>query len=269
MFYKDFLGFEEEPFTLPKPDGSARIVFIKINDRQFVELFTEEPKGDGRLNHLSIYTDNADRMRDYLAAKGIKVPDAVGKGKTGNKNFTIRDPDDHGVEIVEYQPDSLTSQDAGKHMPATRVSAHLMHVGFLVGDLDRSMTFYRDVLGFTERWRGSASGTSLSWVNLQVPDGDDYAEFMLYDTLPPPDARGGKNHICLLVPDVQKAVDDLQKRAATVKYGREIRMQVGVNRRRQVNLFDPDGTRIELMEPTTIDGTPAASSSAPAPRSTP
>jgi hypothetical protein len=54
MFYKDFLGFEEEPFTLPKPDGSARIVFIKINDRQFVELFAEEPKGDGRLNHLSI-----------------------------------------------------------------------------------------------------------------------------------------------------------------------------------------------------------------------
>jgi len=31
-------------------------------------------------------------------------------------------------------------------------------------------------------------------------------------------------------------------------------------------LFDPDGTRIELMEPNTIDGQPAPSSTLPPPR---
>src|SRR6516164_10921641 len=54
-FYKDFLGFDEEPFTLKKADGSERIVFIKINDQQYLELFNEAPKSDGRLNHISIY----------------------------------------------------------------------------------------------------------------------------------------------------------------------------------------------------------------------
>ena len=266
-FYKDFLGFDEEPFTLKKRDGSERIVFIKINDRQYLELFAEEPRAGERLNHVSIYTDDADRMRAYLASKSVSVPENVGKGQTGNKNFNIKDPDDHIIEIVEYQPDSMTSKDAGQHMPDTRVSTHIMHAGFLVGDLDTSIGFYRGILGFGEFWRGSAgSGTSLSWVNMRVPEGDDYVEFMLYGKLPAPEERGTKNHVSLMVPDAQKAVDELRKRAARGAYAKEIAIQVGVNRKRQVNLFDPDGTRIELMEPVTIDGKPAPSSTAPPPR---
>ena len=265
-FYKDFLGFDEEPFTLKKADGSERIVFIKINDEQYLELFNEAPKNDGRLNHISIYTDDADRMRGYLAACGIKVPQAVGKGQTGNKNFNIKDPDDHTVEIVEYQPDSWTSRESGKHMPDTRVAAHIMHVGFLVDDLDKSMQFYDGILGFKETWRGGGSPAVLSWVNLRVPDGGDYVEFMLYSQLPPPDQRGTKNHVSLMVPDAAKAVEQLQARAARGAYGNEIKIQVGVNRKRLVNLYDPDGTRVELMEPVTIDGNPAPSSSAPPPK---
>src|SRR6202171_832497 len=183
-FYKEFLGFDEEPFTLKKSDGSERIVFIKINDQQYLELFAEDPKTDGRLNHISIYTDDADRMRSYLAAHGVKVPDRVGKGQTGNKNFNITDPDDHTVEIVEYQPDSWTTREAGKFVPATRVSDHMAHAGILVASLDQSMKFYRDILGFQEFWRGSSSGKELSWVNMRVPDGDDYIEFMLYKNPP-------------------------------------------------------------------------------------
>jgi len=37
-FYKDFLGFSE-PFKLDKPDGSLSLTFIKVNDRQYIELF--------------------------------------------------------------------------------------------------------------------------------------------------------------------------------------------------------------------------------------
>jgi len=50
-----------------------------------------------------------------------------------------------------------------------------------------------------------------------------------------------------------------------VGYDRPVEIQVGVNRKRQINLYDPDGTRIELMEPNTVDGQPAPSSTAPAP----
>src|SRR5438552_3608697 len=48
-FYKDFLGYGE-PYALKRDDGSDRIAFIKINDNQYLELFAEAPKQDGRLN---------------------------------------------------------------------------------------------------------------------------------------------------------------------------------------------------------------------------
>jgi predicted enzyme related to lactoylglutathione lyase len=66
-FYEDFLGFREA-FTLPKKDGSVRIAFIKINEQPYIEIFNESPREDGRLYHISIYTDNAEQMRDYLAS---------------------------------------------------------------------------------------------------------------------------------------------------------------------------------------------------------
>lgn len=266
-FYKDFLGYEE-PFSLKRPDGTERIAFIKINDQQYVELFAEEPPqpGLGRLNHVAFYVDNASQMRDYLAAHGTKVPDKVNKGRTGNYNFTIADPDGHGVEFVEYQPESQTGQNKGKFMPAGRISNHIMHAGILVGAVEPAMKFYRDLLGFQEFWRGSANGTELSWINLRVPDGDDYIEFMLYKDPPTPEQQGGKNHICLFSQDVQKSAAELESRPARSSYRRDIQVQVGKNQRRQANLFDPDGTRIELMEPATIDGKAAPPSHAPPPR---
>lgn len=264
-FYKDFLGYDEV-FTLKRDDGTDRIAFMKINDQQYVELFAEAPRDDDRLNHVAIYTDDAARMRDYLASRGIKVPEKVTKGRTGNYNFTITDPDGHQLEIVQYQPDSWTAHARGKFMPGGRVSAHLMHAGFLVRSLDASMKFYHEVLGFQEFWRGSASGDQLSWVNMRVPDGNDYVEFMLYKDPPTPEQRGVRNHICLETPDIQSTVTNLESRVARKSYSREIRVQTGKNRKRQANLYDPDGTRIELMEPNTIDGKPTPSSSAPPPQ---
>jgi catechol 2,3-dioxygenase-like lactoylglutathione lyase family enzyme len=273
QFYEDFLGFGE-PFTLPNQnDAGVRIAFVKINDYQYLELFTEKDRGEGRLNHISFYTDDADRMYAYLKAKGIPVlgdRGSVPKGMTGNKNFNVKDPDGHIVEIVEYQPDSWTAREKGKFLPAGRIAASILHVGVLAGDLDRSMRFYRDVLGFREFWRGGSSPRMLSWVNIKPAEGESYLELMLYDKLPEPDARGTKNHVCLVVPDAEKALAELKARAARGLYkppeGQPMEVKIGVNRKRQINLYDPDGTRIEVMEPDTVDGKPAPNSTAPPPR---
>jgi len=261
-FYKGFLGFEE-PYTLKRDDGTDRIAFIKINDDQYLELFAQAPKQDGQLNHISFFTDSAEALRAYLASRDIKVPEKVGKGQIGNSNFNVTDPDGHTVEIVQYEPGSWTRRETGKYLPETRIAGHMAHVGVTVGALDPAMTFYRDVLGFEEFWRGSSTGKTLSWVNLRVPDGGDYLEFMLYST--PPDAAqmGVRNHVCLVTPDIAKAVSTLEARRKN--YSRPIEIKIGVNGKRQANLFDPDGTRIELMEPATADGKPAPSSTAPAP----
>lgn len=264
-YYKDFLGFAE-PYDLKNADGAVGIAFIKINDYQHLELFNQPPSGDGMLNHIAFYTDNAEQLRRYLISRGIHAPAKVGKGRTGDKNFTVKDPDEHTVEFVEYQPGGWAMKGKGKDLPATRVSEHIMHIGFTVTALQRSKDFYSNILGFKEFWRGSSDDVTLSWVNLRVPDGKDYVELMLYKQLPPQDKRGGANHISLMTPEITKAVATLKSRAAGVKYTRGIEIHVGHNRRRQANFFDPDGTRAELMEPFTIDGKPAPPSKAPPPR---
>ncbi len=117
QFYEKFLGFAET-FTLPnRQGGGVRIAFVKVNDHQYIEIFTEKNRGEGQLNHISFYTEDADRMYSYLKAKGVEVmgdKGSVGKGMTGNKNFNVKDPDGHIVEIVGYQPDSWTAREYGK-----------------------------------------------------------------------------------------------------------------------------------------------------------
>jgi catechol 2,3-dioxygenase-like lactoylglutathione lyase family enzyme len=263
-FYKDFLGYGE-PFLLNKPDGSLSLTFIKINERQYVELFPGLEPGADRLNHISIETDDAEGMRAYLALKGVKVPDKVGKGRIGNSNFNVKDPDGHTVEIVQYEPAGWSIRDNGKAVGPNRISKRMMHLGIIVGAVEPAMKFYRDILGFQEAWRGSSKGTQLSWINLKVPDGEDYIEFMLYDELPAPDKRGSQHHICLEVPNMAESLAVLEKNPYRAQYTRPMEIRTGTNHKRQLNLFDPDGTRIELMEPITVDGKPAASSTAPPP----
>ena len=157
-------------------------------------------------------------------------------------------------------------QDRGKHMTDARISAHLKHIGFMVDSLDRAMRFYKDVLGFQETWRGSSSGTVLSWVNLKVLEGEEYIEFMLYRDPPTLAQLGSMNHLSLEVPDVEEAAKVLESRSARKDYGRSLVTRTGINRKRQLNLFDPDSSRVELMEPKTVDGIPSKSSTAPPPK---
>jgi lactoylglutathione lyase len=243
----------------------VRIAFIKINEDQYLELFTDPPKRDGQLSHIAFYTDSAEGMRAYLASQGVKVPAAVGKGKIGNSEFNITDPDGHTVEIVQYEPDSWTRREHGNFLPDTRISTHIPHVGVIIRALDPAMKFYGGILGFNEFWRGSSNGKILSWVNMRVPDGQDYLEMMLYSGTLDAKNLGTKNHICLVVPDIDKAVATLKSRATASAYTLPIEVKVGVNGKRQANLYDPDGTRVELMEPNTFDGKPVPPSTAPPP----
>lgn len=265
-FYCGFLGFEEIS-PLKQPDGSLFLTFIKINDRQYIELFPEREAGSQRMGHISFETEDVEAMRVYLAAKGVEVPPKVGVGRAGAINFTVKDPDGVGVEFAQYPENSVFARLRGRSMPASRVSEHVSHLGILVSSLSRSMAFYRDILGFSETWRGSRDGKTLSWVNAKVPDGDDYIELMLYSgDAPPPAERGTSDHLCLVVSDIEKTKAALEARPGRKDYTRPLEIRTGINRKRQMNLYDPDGTRTEVMEPRTIDGAAAPSSTAPAPR---
>jgi catechol 2,3-dioxygenase-like lactoylglutathione lyase family enzyme len=263
-FYGSFLGFEES-YSLKNADGSPAVTFFKINDRQYIQLSPEHEAGTDRLNHMGLLTDDAEGMRAYLAAKGYTVPAQIKKGRIGTLNFTFQDPEGHAVEVVQYTPDSWPLREKGKHLPVSRISDRMMHVGIIVTKLHDEMVFYTDVLGFTEFWRGSSTGKTLSWINLKIPEGDDYIELMLAATAAPPDQRGSAHHLCLAVPDIAASVKTLEARPARQDYPKPIEIHLGKNRKQQSNFFDPDGTRTELMEPRTIDGKPTPPSDAPPP----
>jgi catechol 2,3-dioxygenase-like lactoylglutathione lyase family enzyme len=264
-FYGDFLGFQE-PYSLKNPDGTPLMTFFKVNDHQYIELYPEHEANTDRVTHISLETDDIEALRLYLASKGVPVPDHAHKARIGNMSFDVIDPAGHKVEMVQYMPDGKTVQAYGKYMSDKRISTHMTHVGLIVTKLGPEYKFYTEILGFKETWRGSSNGSVLSWVNLKVPDGSDYVEFMLYKDEPDATHRGAAHHLCLEVPDVPAAVKTLEARPYFKIYNRPIPEHVGVNRKRQANLFDPDGTRTELMEPATIDGKPTPSSTAPPPQ---
>lgn len=265
VFYKDFMGFDE-PYDLKNADGTLSLTFIKINDQQYIELFPGYKAGEDRLRHISFYTDNAEQLRQYLKTKGVTVPDKANKVRIGNTSFNVKDSEGHTVEFTQYEPTGWTIREQGKFIGKQRISARIMHLGIIIGDVPAAMGFYHDILGFNEFWRGNARNTdTVSWINMRLPDSPDYIEFMLYANLPAPDARTSQHHICLEVPDIEKALAQLEASPARKSYTRPLEIRTGVNQRRQLNLFDPDGSRIELMEPRTVDGKPAPSSTSPLP----
>jgi len=215
------------------------------------------------MSHLCFTVDDIEAMRTYLRSKGFEVPPRNAKTRAGDYAFEIKDPDGTLVELVQTLPDGMEAKAAGKFQPDTRVSKQIYHVGFRVGNSEKAMDFYGKVLGFQETWRGGADPKELSWMNMRVPDGEDYVEFMLYRDKP--DKLGTKNHIALEVPDVAKAVAVLEALPAYKTYGKELKVATGINQKRQVNRYDPDGTRLELMEPRMVTGKPTPSSTAPPP----
>jgi len=261
-FYEDFLGYRAASAGAGK-EGPGEPVLVPVNDRQYVELRPGLPPGDDRLDHLALETDDVEAMRRYLEARGVDVPTRITQDAAGNRAFTVRDPEGHALELVQHARDGGRARKAPAG--ANPVSRRILHAGILVGDLDEATRFYGDALGFTETWRGSSSGTVLSWTNMKVPEGTDYVEFMLYAELPAPNARGTQHHLCLEVPDIEQARVRLQARPYRSSYPRTLEVRVGRNRKRQLNLFDPDGTRVELMEPDTVDGQTTPASTAPPP----
>jgi len=257
--YGEFFGYEN-PSTIRRDDGSVNLTIFKINDRQYVEIFKEREAGAPRLYHFAIETDDAEAMRLYLQSKGVKVPEKTSKGRIGNLNYFVTDPNGVICEIVQYGEGGETVANYGKHMPQTRISAHMSHVGFQCPDLDKAVAFYGDILGFKEVWRGGPDPAKVKWVHMQVPDGKETIELMLYEDDPTAERKGSMNHICLEVDDVQAAKAILDRRTYPQSCKAPSAPKYGFNKKEQINYFDPDGTRIEIMAKDTYDGVPAPSS---------
>jgi catechol 2,3-dioxygenase-like lactoylglutathione lyase family enzyme len=242
-FYGHVLGLAE-PFTLDKPTGGLMLAYFKVNDHQYVEVYPglKSPTED-RLSHIAFETTDARKLRDYLASRGVEGPATLKPGLDGNLGFEVSDPDGHTVEFVQYLPGSLHWRNFGKFLPVTRVSEHMIHVGVTVRDRAAADAFYRDILGFKLMWYGGMTDHRTDWVDMRVPEGTDWLEYMLNVHNPSPRTLGVMHHFSLGVASVPAAYKTVTERGLQGE-----KPQIGRDGKWQANLYDPNLTRVELME---------------------
>ena len=219
-------------------DKGAKCFFV--NPSQRVELIeqTATPSGD-RVDAIGIFTSDADSLRQYFLANGQQPGELVTNAPWGI-SFQIKDPEGHVLEFVQR-----TGGVAGSISGPVPQGMRIIHSGFVVKDREAMDKFYRDVLGFHVYWHGGMKDGETDWVDMQVPDGTDWIEYMLnVPANADKHTLGVMNHIALGVPDVRAAAEQLKKNGEKLTE----EPKIGRDGKWQLNLYDPDQTRVELME---------------------
>ena len=239
--YATFLGLA--PADTVEPGETQRFV---VGTQWVGYSPAPDPKLANRLNHVAFRTQDCEGLRAYLKGKGVDVPSTITKGKNGS-SFLVKDPEGNSVEFV--QPGS---QMAAPVASADPVSRRMIHAGYVVHDKAAEDKFYLDILGFRPYWHGGMNPARMDWVSIQVPDGTDWLEYML-NIKPDADQHtvGVMNHISLGVNDMNAAQMKLESHGW--KPSGSEHSQIGRDGKLQLNVFDPDQTRIELMEFRPVD----------------
>jgi catechol 2,3-dioxygenase-like lactoylglutathione lyase family enzyme len=244
-FYQEELGAAKEPDP-EDPNGTV----YRFSEQQFIEVLPLPAQHSiTRLDHVAFATGDAAALHDYLAAHHYGDIEAVKTGSDGSKWFFTRDPEGNRVEFYQATMRSFQASES-------LVSPRIIHVGFLVKDRAAEDRFYRDLLGFRPYWYGAMHPGKLDWVAQQVPDGHDWLEYMMTGagsdsaSAEKVDARelGVMNHFSMGVPNMEKAVTKLYADDAIRFSPRHDGPTMGKDGKWQANLYDPDGTRVELME---------------------
>jgi catechol 2,3-dioxygenase-like lactoylglutathione lyase family enzyme len=188
-----------------------RIVRMKLGDESIELTEYLAPKGrpipaDSRSNdqwfqHIAVVVSDMDNAYQQLRAHKVqhtstgpqRIPD-WNKAAAGIKAFYFKGPDGHNLELIYFPPgkgNSKWQQTNG------RLFLGIDHTAIAVSDTDRSLQFYRDVLGMKLAGESENYGTEQEHLNhvfgsrvrisgLKTPSGPG-VEFLEY--LTPRDGR--------------------------------------------------------------------------------
>ena len=216
------------------------------------------------LHAIILQTDNAKGLRKYLEKKKVKV------GKltkwTYGGCFVVCDPEGHKLIFVETPDhDQPTLGMPGAYEAPSPHWPHIIHAGFVVRDRPAMDHFYKDILNFHVYWQGGMKDGETDWVDMQLPEGTDWIEFMLnVPESADQRTRGIMNHIAVGVPNMKAADQELLDANLPLPVNEQ--PQIGRDGKWQLNLYDPDGTRIELMEFTPVEKPCCSEYTGPHPR---
>jgi lactoylglutathione lyase len=110
-WYIGVLGFQEV-FRLKREDGKPHIIYLRIKDDHFIELF-EEPEGGQvevprlGMQHLCLHVDDMTSTLQELATRGLQGASEPRFGKAGALQCWITDPDGNRIELMELVPGCL------------------------------------------------------------------------------------------------------------------------------------------------------------------
>lgn len=108
-FYTRILGFEEM-FRLHNDEGTLWIIYLRVNDEVFIELFPktgEMPARGGSYSHLCLEVDDIEMVVKNVTEQGVQLDSGINQGKDGNKQAWIKDPEGNRIEFMQMAPDSL------------------------------------------------------------------------------------------------------------------------------------------------------------------
>lgn len=234
--------FYEKTLRLPPvtSDCSTELAAcLMVNAHQQVQLVAApSPVPTNLIAKIAFATTDVARMRQYLVSKGL-APNDIGVDAHHEQHFSLHDPEGHVVSFVQLSASAASGKVSGQ------TSAALIHAGWIFRDREAADRFYKDILGFHLYWHGGMKDDETSWVAMQVPDGTDWLEYMLNI---PSDAShhtiGVMNHISLGVTDIKATKEQLVKNGWKVSE----EPKLGRDGKWQLNLYDPDDTRVEFME---------------------
>jgi len=109
-FYVDMLGLTEQ-FRLENDAGVPWLVYIKVCDSQFIELFPgasgpHEPPKTAGLVHICLQVDDIHKTYAELIARGVVPRGEPIVGGDGSWQFWTSDPDGNPIEFHQFTPDS-------------------------------------------------------------------------------------------------------------------------------------------------------------------
>jgi catechol 2,3-dioxygenase-like lactoylglutathione lyase family enzyme len=274
-----YAGGKEEDAFLGLSGARLRIATLRLGDERIT--FTEHLGKKGRpipqdsrsfdrwFQHLAMVVSDMDkayaRLLEHKVTHVSTFPQTLpewNKDSGGIKAFYFRDPEDHVLELIWFPPGKGNPK---WQQPADKLFLGIDHTAIVVSDTDKSLTFYRDQLGFKVAGGAHNYGTEQEHLNqvfgarlritaLKAESGPGI-EFLEYIAPPggrdlPPDAQVND----LVFWNTQLFVDDSTRLFERLREG-GIRFVSKPNESRSQIVRDPDGHALTLL---------AASSSAAA-----
>ncbi len=215
------LGYEES-FAMTHA-GKTTEVFVKVNDRQFLEIYPQtSPNQPLGWMHVCFESADLNALHNELVSRGLH-PSNVVKAGAGNLIFALRDPDGRTTEFTQYMPGSKHTLDRGKHLGADRVSDMLLGFDLPVANVRAAGKFYGQ-LGFNV-------AQTESGLRMNAP-GNPNMRVEVRAARP-----GAKAETLFLISDARKATADLHYEGLNAKRMKKI-----------VFVPDPDGNLLVFLQ---------------------